>query len=66
MVKATDTSKSSRIQARLAGKTAKGDEVWIISGDGDRRRIITSQSSAATMDDAMIVYSEALERLAKR
>jgi hypothetical protein len=47
-------------------KTPDGQEVWRITS-GDRIvNLITSSTSTAIMDDAVRIYSPALERLAKR
>jgi hypothetical protein len=47
-------------------KTASGAEVWLFT-TGDRVvNVITSNSSASIMDDALKIYSPALKRLAKR
>lgn len=47
-------------------KKSDGRKVWQVTRDGHRETIITSSSSAEAMDDAMIIYKGALERLAKR
>lgn len=57
---------ATRVHARHAKKTARGQEIWIISGDGDQKKVIASSSSTATMDDAVLVYRGALKRLANR
>jgi hypothetical protein len=49
-----------------AGKTTRGDEIWHISSADNRLTLTTSSTSAAIMDDAVEIYSDALERLAKR
>jgi hypothetical protein len=47
-------------------KTPSGAEVWFFTA-GDRVvNVITSNSSASIMDDALKIYSPALKRLAKR
>jgi hypothetical protein len=56
----------TRVQARQARKTARGQEIWVISGDGGQKQIITTGTSAAVMDDAVLVYQDALKRLADR
>lgn len=47
-------------------KTPSGAEVWLFIA-GDRVvNVVTSNSSATIMDDALEIYSPALKRLAKR
>ena len=41
-------------------------EIWRISSDGKIKNISTSASSSAAMDEALVIYSRALERLANR
>jgi hypothetical protein len=44
-----------------------GREVWHIrSGDGQVRVLVTSSTSAESMDRAMVTYESALRRLANR
>jgi hypothetical protein len=47
-------------------KTPRGREVWRIASGGKTIKLTTSSSSNAAMDDAVRIYSNALERLAKR
>jgi len=47
-------------------KRSSGKEVWHIVVGGDLINLTTSSSSTAVMDDAVRIYSPALERLAKR
>jgi len=47
-------------------KRPSGKEVWHIVVGGDLINLTTSSSSTAVMDDAVRIYSPALERLAKR
>lgn len=49
-----------------AGKTAHGAEIWHVSSAEKSVTLTTSSTSAAIMDDAVRIYSDALERLAKR
>ena len=46
--------------------TSGGGEVWFVTSNGKRESFITTPSSAAAIDEAMIKYAGALERLAKR
>ena len=47
-------------------KRSDGKEAWHVVRDGQRRTIYTSTTSAAAMDDAMLLFSGALKRLATR
>jgi hypothetical protein len=47
-------------------KTPSGAEVWLFTAGGRVVNVTTSNSSASIMDDALKIYSPALERLAKR
>ena len=47
-------------------KTPSGGEVWLFTAGGRVVNVTTSNSSASIMDDALKIYSPALERLAKR
>ncbi len=47
------------------GKTA-GKEAWIITTNDKPKTMVTSPSSAATMDEATVKYFETLKRLARR
>jgi hypothetical protein len=47
-------------------KTSSGQEVWRIRSGSYVVNVVTSASSTAIMDDAVKIYSPALERLAKR
>jgi hypothetical protein len=71
MVKRTARSspkmeKAESVTVSPARKTAAGQEVWLVHKGGRRERVITTGTSAATMDDAVTIYSGALKRLAKR
>jgi hypothetical protein len=46
--------------------TPGGREVWRVASGGKIINLTTSSSSNAAMDDAVRIYSSALERLAKR
>ena len=62
----------SRRHAALADavvgeKTVHGKrEVWRISSGGKIKNIATTASSTAAMDEAVVIYGRALERLANR
>lgn len=43
-----------------------GREVWRVASEGKILSIATSASSAAAMDEALVIYDTALERLANR
>jgi hypothetical protein len=47
-------------------KTPRGTEVWQVRADGKTLHLTTSATSTSIMDDAVKIYSPALERLAKR
>lgn len=54
---------------RVPNTTKKGEvkgEAWRVTTDKGPATVITSPSSAAAMDEAVEIYSEALKRLAKR
>ena len=55
--------------ARVSNTTKKGEvkgEAWRVTTENGPTTVITSPSSAAAMDEAVEIYSEALKRLAKR
>lgn len=56
----------SAIRVVSHGKTPSGDEVWRVSANGRSYKLTTSSSSVDVMDDAVRIYQNALERLAKR
>jgi hypothetical protein len=58
--------KHGTVRVESFTKTARGDEVWHLSSNGQLFRLTTSSTSAAIMDDALAIYGPALERLAKR
>ncbi len=47
-------------------RTPSGQEIWHVTSGGQKATIITSATSATTMDEAAVLYAGALERLAKR
>ena len=60
------SAQGSAIRVVSQGKTPGGDEVWRVSANGRSYQLTTSSSSASVMDDAVRIYRNALERLAKR
>jgi hypothetical protein len=60
------TATGSSVLVEKAVRTANGTEVWHVRVDGQNLSLTTSNSSASIMDDAVKIYSPALERLAKR
>jgi hypothetical protein len=60
------TAKGSRMLVEEGVRTPRGTEVWRVRVDGKNLSLTTSNSSASIMDDAVKIYSPALERLAKR
>jgi hypothetical protein len=61
----TDEHKTAN---QILGKLTSpgGREVWRVALEGKIKSITTSSSSAAAMDEAVIIYSDALQRLADR
>jgi DNA-directed RNA polymerase alpha subunit len=52
---------------RVVGKVIRKDhEVWHVASDGRVRSITTRRASARAMDEAMVIYGQALQRLANR
>ena len=47
-------------------RTPSGREIWHVRSGGKKATIVTSATSATTMDEAAVLYVGALERLAKR
>jgi hypothetical protein len=60
------TDKGSNVSVERGAKTWRGTEVWHVRVDGKILNLTTSNSSTSIMDDAVRIYSPALERLAKR
>jgi hypothetical protein len=54
------------VKAIIERATQNGREVWRVASEGKIKSIATSASSAAAMDEALIIYDTALERLANR
>lgn len=50
----------------LARSERHGRETWRVTLNGEIKSISTRSSSTAVMDEAMIVYANALRRLADR
>jgi hypothetical protein len=60
-------SKNVRIIEALT--EARGNvvrEVWRVPVDGQIKTLVTSNSSTAIMDEAVVIYNNALKRLADR
>jgi hypothetical protein len=55
-----------RADAVIDKSVRENREVWRISSNGEIKSIATSASSTAAMDEAMLIYGRALERLANR
>jgi hypothetical protein len=60
------TDKGANVSVERGAKTPRGTEVWHVRVNGKIVSLTTSNSSASIMDDAVKIYSPALERLAKR
>jgi hypothetical protein len=58
--------KGSSMVVEKGVKTSRGTEVWHVRADGKILSLTTSATSTSVMDDAVKIYSPALERLAKR
>ncbi len=61
-------SRNASSKERVLGKqvSSSGRESWKISHDGSVRTLVTSGTSAKTMDKAVVRYDRALKRLADR
>ena len=62
----TPSFKGARVRVMAVTKKPSGEEVWNVTADGTLCTVVTSATSAKAMDEAMVVYSGALKRLAKR
>jgi hypothetical protein len=62
------SARTREIPTRIVrhARTPGGDEIWHVTAGGRVRKLTTSSSSAKIMDDAVAIYRNALERLAKR
>jgi hypothetical protein len=60
------TDKGSNVSVERGAKTPRGTEVWHVRVNGKILSLTTSNSSTSIMDEAVKIYSPALERLAKR
>lgn len=59
--------KKKKPMTKVAGKVSrKGHEVWRVTTDGRIRNLRTRAASTRAMDEAVIVYGNALQRLANR
>jgi len=47
-------------------KTASGEEIWRLIRAGELVTVFTSTASATAMNEALVKYRGALERLAKK
>ena len=50
----------------LGGEAIDGRDVWYLSSNGRTETIVTSATSTRAMDQAMVMYGDALKRLAKK
>ena len=54
-------------EVRFRGKDRRGNERWVLIGkDVPARVVVTTQKSAAVMDQTTVAYHMALRRLADR
>jgi hypothetical protein len=60
------TGKDVKTIVERAAATLDGREIWRVASEGKIRSIATSASSTAAMDEALVIYDTALERLANR
>lgn len=52
---------------KVIGKVFRqGHEVWHVASEGRVRQIRTRRASTQAMDEAMVIYGQALQRLANR
>ena len=63
-----DEKKAMPAGTQVAGgrKAEGGQEVWHVTIDGKKKTLVTSTTSASAMDEAKVIYSGALKRLANR
>ena len=47
-------------------ETPSGRVLWHVTTEGGRETFISTPSSTAAMDEAMVIYAGALKRLARR
>jgi hypothetical protein len=64
MTEATQKNPAAVVVAETA--TKNGRERWRVTSNGETRSLTTRNSSTTAMDEAMVIYREALERLANR
>jgi hypothetical protein len=64
----TEKTEANQQQAvKVVGKWIRGDrEVWRVDTGGQIRNIATRSSSTHAMDEAVVLYGNALKRLANR
>jgi len=64
----TQVQGAQRSRDRVIGSktTSTGREIWWLSRDGEPVTVVTSAASATAMNEALVKYGEALERLAKK
>ena len=63
----TDKKKNGKRVTTVVGKVIRnGHEEWRVASDGKIVSLTTRSSSTRAMDEAMVIYSSALQRLANR
>ncbi len=63
----TDKKKNGRSVTKVVGKvTRKGREQWRVISHGKVQSLTTRSASTRAMDEAMVIYGQALQRLANR
>ena len=61
---AKDSKQTATKIVRKTGRHSR--EIWRITSSGKVKNITTRNSSTKAMDEAMVIYSSALKRLADR
>jgi hypothetical protein len=64
MAAKNDTQKNTTVVVEKAAR--KGRERWRVASGGEIKSITTRSASTRAMDEAMVIYSSALKRLANR
>lgn len=59
-----DTKKSTTVVVEKVVR--HGREQWRVASNGEIKSITTRSASTRAMDEAMVIYSSALQRLANR
>jgi hypothetical protein len=59
-----DTQKNATVVVEKVAR--KGREQWRVASGGEIKSITTRSASTRAMDEAMVIYSSALKRLANR